>query len=241
MNKKNNQKLINRILLLGPSDGLKSKIILELIKDLRLFENREIIFVCEDISGKARQYCQDNKIKYIAIADPKFKTSESIQAMKDTQADILVSCGWSYIIPDSILGMFKFPPVNCHSSLLPDYRGMRAYNNCWANMEEEYGATIHYMTSKLDDGNIITKGKLKMFKEETLQILHRRICEVTAYMLPNAISLVEDGFEGYKQEGTARYFDAITMDEAKEYRKENEYRISKKLDKKITKHKSWSV
>lgn len=239
MNKEN--EVIKRIILLGPSDGLKPKIIIQLIKELNLLQNREFIFVCEDIKGKARQYCEGNNIQCIGIKDPKFKTRESIEIIENAEADILVSCGWSYIIPKIILNMFKFPPINCHSSLLPDYRGMRAYNNCWANMENEYGATIHYMTNKLDDGNIITQGKFKMFDVETLQVLHRRICEVTAYMLPNAISLVEQGYEGVKQEGIARYFDDISMDAAKEHRGLNENRVQNGLEKIITKHRSWNL
>lgn len=239
--KKEENKAIKRILLLGPSDGLKSKIIVELIHELKLLPNREFIFVCENIEGKARQYCEENNIKCIGIDNPKFQKKEDIDTIQNENADILVSCGWSYIIPEIILNMFEFPPINCHSSLLPDYRGMRAYNSCWANMEDEYGATIHYMTNKLDDGNIITQGKFKMFEIETLQVLHRRICEVTAYMLPNAISLVEQGYEGIKQKGIARYFDSISMDKAKEHRALNKNRVQIGLEKEITKHRCWNL
>src|SRR5690606_11508107 len=102
------------------------------------------------------------------------------------EVDLLISAGWPLKIPSSFVNMFKYTPINCHGSVLPDYRGSRAYMHYWANCEDYYGATIHYMNDKFDDGNIIVQGQLKLFAEETPEIIHRRSAELCAYLIPIA-------------------------------------------------------
>ncbi|WP_040928650.1 formyltransferase family protein, partial [Nosocomiicoccus massiliensis] len=92
----------------------------------------------------------------------------------------------------------------------------------WANCENFYGATIHYMNEKFDDGNIIIQGRLKLYMEETPEMLHRRTAELCAHLLPTAIYLVESGYEGKQADGLKRYFNKLSPEEFEQYRKSNE-------------------
>ena len=107
----------------------------------------------------------------------------------------------------------------------------------WANMESEYGATIHYMNARFDDGNVILQGKLKSFCEENQHIMHRRTAELCAYLLPTALNLVDSGYEGYVAEGKKRYFYKMTPEEFENHRKMNEERVLKGENVILTKHK----
>lgn len=141
------------------------------------------------------------------------------------------------MIPKKVIDLFDYNPINCHGSFLPDYRGSRAYMHYWANCEEFYGASIHYINEKFDDGNIIVQGKLKMFHKEDNIIIHRRTAELCSYLLPTAINLVENKFEGEKIEGNKRYFYKLTMRKFRFYRLYNRFAVKFGLSKIVTKHK----
>jgi len=225
-------KEIKRIAILGSANALKPKIIIEILNEMDLLPNKEIILFTEEANGVCIDYCREKGIKYVIFSNVKLDDLESYNLAKEQNVDLLVSAGWPYKIPMSFLQLFKYTPINCHGSVLPDYRGSRAYMHYWANCEEYYGSTIHYMNEKFDDGNIIVQGKLKLYLEETPSILHRRSAELCAYLLPQAIALVENGYEGRQVEGPKRYFKKLSPEEFEKYRKYNEQRP--KSERKLT-------
>lgn len=153
---------------------------------------------------------------------------------------IMVSIGWDRLLPQEFFPMFD-AAINCHGGLLPDYRGKYPYMHNFANIADEYGCTIHYMNEKFDDGNIILQRRHKLFLEETPLLMHRRIAEMKAYSIPEAIRLVEQGYLGEKQRGTARYFykmDRIEMETLGQRNIEN-LRAGRPLE--LSRHKEWQL
>lgn len=226
---------MKRIAFLGSSNALKPKIIIEILCEMNLLPDKEIILFTENDTGICADYCKEKGIKVIVFPNTRLNDERCFHLAKEQESDLLISAGWPYKIPISFLKLFKYTPINCHGSILPDYRGSRAYMHYWANCEEYYGATIHYMNENFDDGNIIIQGKLKLFPEETPSILHRRSAELCAYLLPSAITLVENGYEGRQIEGMKRYFMKLSPEEFQQYRKYNERRA--KRDRRLTPHK----
>jgi len=212
---------ISKILFIGTADALKTNIILEifmnLIKETHLYYN--IFFLTDNKIGKCSDFCYLNNIEVI-IDESHFMNLQIISKLHDEQFDLLISIGYPYKIPMEILSIFKYA-INCHGSILPDYRGNRAYMHYWANCEDYYGASIHFMNEEFDDGKVIIQGTIKAYPEETQHIFHRRISELCGYLLPTAIFLIEQGFEGYYPNGLKRYFYKLTADEFSKYHLEN--------------------
>lgn len=227
---------IKKIIILGSADAMKPQIILEQIVEQDLLKNIEVIYLCETNKGCCIDYCTKNNIRTHVTSSIHFDTKECIEDVKKIGADILISTGWPYKIPKDLLDIFEYTPLNCHGSVLPDYRGSRAYMHYWANMEDYYGATVHYMTEKFDDGNIIISGKLKRLEESPV-IIHRRTAELCGYLLPQAISLVEQGYKGRKGVGQKRYFYKMPRNRFKMYYFYNKYLTKLGLKKKLTPHK----
>lgn len=97
------------------------------------------------------------------------------------------------------------------------------------------------MNDDFDDSKILLQGKLKLYLEETPEILHRRISEITAYLIPNAVHLVESEYIGIKQRGLARYFYKISIEEMNTLRKDNINHLRNIEAKEIAKYKSWNL
>jgi len=226
---------MKRICLIGSANALKPKIMLETLLDMKLIPDKEIVLFTEDERGICADFCRNRGIKIVVFCNARLNDGNSIELARKQNIDLLVSAGWPYKIPVLFLNLSNFTPINCHGSVLPDYRGNRAYMHYWANCEEYYGATIHYMNERFDDGNVLVQGRLRLFLEETPNVLHRRTAELCAYLLPQAISLVERGYIGRKQEGLKRYFYKLSPKEFMEYRKFNETKeISERI---LTPHK----
>ncbi|QPH94518.1 formyltransferase family protein [Campylobacter concisus] len=73
--------------------------------------------------------------------------------------DFIVSYRYKFILPEQILRHFEDAAVNLHTSLLPFNRGYDP--NFWSFVDgTPNGVSIHYMTAKLDKGNIIVQKKI---------------------------------------------------------------------------------
>lgn len=212
--------MIKKWILLGPANAKKAEIVMEKLLSNPVVQVRPFVFVCESEEGCAFDFAISNNVEVARLIDPKMKTLGTQDFFDKLGGDLLVSCGWNYKIPNIIFNRFKFHSLNCHSSLLPDYKGQRAYVHQWANCEEEYGVTIHLLAEDLDAGKIILQGGIKLFLKENLVMMHQRLSEVTGFLLPQALLLIESGYNGivHSESQTSRYFFKISRWKAKAHR-----------------------
>lgn len=59
--------------------------------------------------------------------------------------------------------------INIHPSLLPQYKGLNAYERSYMNNDSFSGVTIHYVDSGIDTGEIIFQGKFERKNEDKLE------------------------------------------------------------------------
>lgn len=229
---------INTIYLMGLANGLKPRIILETLSSMPIWNERKYIYITDSYDGVSVEFCREQNIDIIII--DKDDMNKSIHKIKNTENSLLVTIGWSKKVPNEFLDMFN-NCINCHGGLLPDYRGNNVYMHSYANISDEYGVTVHFMNSDLDDGDILIQSKLKLYLEETPEIIHRRISEITGMIIPEAIRLIESGFRGIKQVGKARYFFKITREEMNELRKLNIENMRASLPKVVARNKEWKL
>lgn len=223
---------------IGMADGLRPLFILQGCVFNPYMQQYNMCYITEKSEGIVVEFCKKNNIEVVVVEANNMENE--IEKVKDMNPLMLIAIGWSTIIPPKFLSVFKYA-INCHGGLLPDYRGHNAYMHSYANIEQEYGPTIHFMNEKFDDGNIILQAKAKLFLEETPLIIHRRMSEMTAQILPQAIQLVLSGYQGEKQNGYARYFYKIDRAEMESIRQKNIENIRKGIKKEITRHKSWEI
>lgn len=226
--KQNNRK--RTIHFLGLSNGLRPLYILEEAIRYSVIQDSGIVFIGDSIKGCVIDFCESQGIEYF--------TFESLPL--DSTADFLIVIGWSYFLKEDFLQHYRYA-LNCHGGLLPDYRGHNPYMHAYANMEDYFGPTIHFLTDKFDDGPIIAQMRLKLFIEDTPLIMHRRLSEASAAIIPQAILLVENGFLGIPQKGVARYFKRISREEMNIIRLQNEKRVRDNLPKIVCQCKTWKI
>jgi len=231
---------IRRWILAGPADAMKTEIVMRSLNTSSIIQSRPYVFLCEKKSGRAVDCAQELGNEVFVTSDPHFRSDESQEELDKIEADLIVSCGWNYIFPQHVFTRFKYPCINCHSSLLPDYKGQRAYVHQWANCESRYGITIHFISNKLDEGKMLLQSEMKLFPDESIVIMHRRISELTGALLPLALLLIETGYKGkdYDVSAKSRYFYKISSRKAQIHRSCNKVLSALGLPLWLTPHKN---
>lgn len=108
------------------------------------------------------------------------------------EADLGVCAAYGKIIPQRVIGLFKFGILNIHPSLLPKYRGASPISTAIANGDTETGVTIIKMDEKMDHGPIVTFFKEEILPNDTTDSLRGRLFEragdVLIQLIPAYIS-----------------------------------------------------
>ena len=115
-----------------------------------------------------------------------------LHKIRQLNADLAVVCSYGKKFPPEFLKCVKGGFVNCHPSLLPEYRGANPYSHVIINSEKETGITLHFMDEHFDTGNIIAQKKVPIEKNETMGSLFNRLNFISADFLTAFLKKYED-------------------------------------------------
>jgi UDP-4-amino-4-deoxy-L-arabinose formyltransferase / UDP-glucuronic acid dehydrogenase (UDP-4-keto-hexauronic acid decarboxylating) len=131
-----------------------------------------------------------------------------VEKIKAMQPDMLFSFYYRNMIKESLLEIPTQGCFNLHGSLLPKYRGRAPINWVLVNGETETGVTLHQMTPKPDNGDIVAQSKISISNEDTAQTLNEKLVSLAGEMLNQCLPLLKNGnapriFQNHSQ---ATYF-----------------------------------
>ena len=137
-------------------------------------------------------FARKNKIKTrIVNYKNKIKAEQKIlDSLKKNKINLIFLAGFMKILSKNFIQKFENKIINIHPSLLPKYKGLNTHERVIKNNEKFSGCTVHYVTDKLDSGEIILQKKVKIFKSDTPKILSRRILVEENKLYPKAISKI---------------------------------------------------
>ncbi len=97
----------------------------------------------------------------------KIRDEESVEYLRNYEADVFVVAAFGQILPKVILDMPRLGCVNVHGSLLPKYRGAAPIQWAVINGEKVSGNTTMLMGPGLDDGDMLLKSEVELAADET--------------------------------------------------------------------------
>ena len=116
-----------------------------------------------------------------------------VEKIRSLAPDILFSFYFRDMVKADIL---EIPPAGClnlHGSLLPRYRGRCPINWVLVNGESEIGVTLHHMTPKPDDGDIVGQRRIEISADDTALTLHGKATQATALLLDELLPPIVAG------------------------------------------------
>mgnify|MGYP003686388547 CR=1 FL=1 len=115
------------------------------------------------------------------------------------KADIFIVVAYK-ILPSSLINIPKYGSLNLHASLLPKYRGAGPIQWALMNGDKVTGITIFQIKRKVDTGNILFQQKVNIKKDDNMQTLGMRLCEIGADSILSVLKNIKnDKIKSYSQ------------------------------------------
>jgi methionyl-tRNA formyltransferase len=109
--------------------------------------------------------------------EPRFNEDQVYQALRELRPDFLFSFYFREMIQARFLEVPRLGAYNLHGSLLPHYRGRAPINWVLVRGESTTGVTLHAMTPKPDDGDIVGQIAVPIAWDETALSLTLRAAD----------------------------------------------------------------
>ena len=107
--------------------------------------------------------------------------------------EIVCLAGFMRLLTPWFVAQWAGRMINIHPSLLPAFKGLHTHERALAEGATQHGATVHFVTSELDDGPIIAQESVAVRSDDTADTLAARVLEVEHRLYPLALRRVAEG------------------------------------------------
>lgn len=122
-----------------------------------------------------RQLARQHAIPFQSVRD--LNEEKCLEFLKKIAPDIIVFTGGG-LVRQAVLDIPKLGVLNCHTGVLPPFRGMDVVE--WTAMVNEvnntgFGVTLHYMNKGVDTGPILLVKKIELNVHDTFASIRMRL------------------------------------------------------------------
>lgn len=122
-----------------------------------------------------------------------------IRCVEEAEPDLIVLAGFLVKIPVQLIRRYQNRIINIHPSLIPafcgtGYYGLKVHEAALKRGVKITGATVHFVDEGMDTGPIIKQKAVKVYADDTPEILQKRVMEEAEWvLLPWCINLIAAG------------------------------------------------
>lgn len=102
-------------------------------------------------------------------------------------ADLVVLAGFMRILTPAFIQHYEGRMMNIHPSLLPRYPGLHTHERALEARDSIHGATVHFVSSGVDEGPIICQGEVPVLPNDDANRLAARVLTMEHYIYPLAV------------------------------------------------------
>ena len=121
-----------------------------------------------------------------------FREEAAVSALQALECDLVLGVHFPYIVPHEVLRVPRFGVLNLHPAYLPYNRGW--HTPSWAILDDTpYGATLHFMDSGVDTGDIVHRKQILISPGDTADDLYGRVKRLELEVLTEAWPAIAAG------------------------------------------------
>ncbi|MDD5865157.1 MAG: methionyl-tRNA formyltransferase [bacterium] len=189
-----------------------------------LVENTNVVLVVtkpDTFEGRKKELTY-SPIKEVALKNnidviTPNKIIDAFEIISEINPDIIITCAYGKIVPESILNIPKLGSINVHASILPQYRGASPIQSAILNGDKKTGITIMYMDKGMDTGDIISYEEINIDIDDNYQTLSSKLSllgtNLLAKTLPDIINHKNNRIK--QDDSKATYTRLITREDEK--------------------------
>ena len=124
----------------------------------------------------------------LPVVTPRTVDDKLLYRIQSLAPDFIFSFYYRQLLPDAVLAAARRGALNMHGSLLPRFRGRAPVN--WAVLRgaTETGATLHYMVSKADAGDIVDQLAVPIGENDTAYDVFLRVAAAAETVLARSLA-----------------------------------------------------
>ncbi|MFA7686501.1 MAG: phosphoribosylglycinamide formyltransferase [Moheibacter sp.] len=180
-----------RIAVFVSGSGSNLQNMIDAVQDGRL-KNMEIAMVIADRDCYAVERALNVDIPTYLLEDRSTFSEDADHNLTGENIDLIVLAGFLSILTPEFTKKWEGKIINVHPALLPKYGGKGMYGKYVHQAvleagDEVSGATVHYVTPGIDEGEIVLQKEFKVEKGDTVEDLQRKVAEVEKEIMIEAI------------------------------------------------------
>jgi phosphoribosylglycinamide formyltransferase-1 len=157
-----------------------------------------VLVVSNKVDAGGLKRAQSSGIENIVVDNLQYPDRRSFDCvleskLKKYNLDLIILAGFMRILTSDFVKAFAGRIINIHPSLLPKYRGLHTHQQALDAGDKIAGATVHFVTSELDGGPSIIQAVIPVLKNDTVDVLARRILVKEHQIYPLAVKLFCEG------------------------------------------------
>ncbi len=188
------------IIVLVSGGGTNLQALIDAEKNGEIIGGKITCVISSNPNAYALERAENNGIATRVIPRKEYADSKSysmavLEALDEEKADLVVLAGFMTILDECVTSKYAYRIINVHPALIPSfcgegYYGLKVHEKALEYGVKVSGATIHFVNEKADAGAIILQGVVDVKKDDTPEVLQRRIMENVEWkLLPKAVSL----------------------------------------------------
>lgn len=184
---------MKNIVVLVSGSGTNLQRIIDTI-DSGEIQNAKVTLVVADRECFGLERAKNHNIENILIPRGKNFSSELAKVIPEN-TDLIVLAGFLSILKSEFCENWNGKIINIHPALLPKFGGkgmwgMNVHNAVIEAKEVESGATVHFVTPGIDEGEAILQKSFEVTAEDTPETLAKKVHQIEYEIFPIAINKV---------------------------------------------------
>ncbi|MBB6329545.1 phosphoribosylglycinamide formyltransferase-1 [Chryseobacterium sediminis] len=184
---------MKNIVVLVSGSGTNLQRIIDTIDNGEI-QNAKVSLVIADRECFGLERAKNHNIESILIPRGKNFSSELVKVIPEN-TDLIVLAGFLSILKSEFCENWNGKIINIHPALLPKFGGkgmwgMNVHNAVIEAKEVESGATVHFVTPGIDEGEAILQKSFEVTADDTPETLAQKVHQIEYEIFPIAINKV---------------------------------------------------
>ena len=112
---------------------------------------------------------------------------ELISIIDQHKVEVIILAGFMRILSPDFISKYFGKILNIHPSLLPKFPGLNTHQKAIESSEKIHGASVHFVTVKLDGGPVIAKETVSIDPKDDATTLAKKVLQKEHILYPKVI------------------------------------------------------
>lgn len=159
-----------------------------------------VLVLSNNIAAEGLKWANERGLAIAAIDHRAYDDRASFEkdvteTLETHEIEFIALAGFMRVLTEEFTEAWTGRMVNIHPSLLPKYKGLHTHKRALEAGDSEHGASVHWVSSGVDEGEVIEQVKLDIQPGDTEASLAERLLPLEHQLYPRALQQAIETFQ----------------------------------------------